>query len=53
MGDRKTKREQRSLRLRRESLQQIGWDQLEQVVGGVHLKAFVENGRCLTRYCPY
>jgi hypothetical protein len=55
MGDQKTRREQRSLRLRRQTLRVLGQGDLEQVVGGVHVKnpPGVVQGRCDTRYCAY
>ena len=56
MGDQKTRREQRSVRLRRQTLRVLGHDDLQQVIGGVHdatPKPRVIQGRCDTRYCFY
>jgi len=56
MGDQRTRREQRSLRLRRQTLRVLGHDDLEQVGGGVHNKPrgpVTANGRSDTRYCLY
>ncbi len=52
MADKKTRRELRSLRLRRQTLRVLGHDDLDQVVGGVKPPPpGMGQGRCDTRYC--
>jgi hypothetical protein len=52
MDDQKRGRGRLPLRLKRESLRVLGWDELGQVIGGVHDAQLRQCGRGNSRYCP-
>jgi hypothetical protein len=51
MGDRKSKRDRRDLRVRRQTLQVLGWSDLEHVVGVGKVHIGHEFARWPSRIC--
>lgn len=54
MGEHKSSRARPPLKLKKQSLRVLGWDELGQVVGGVRhrvIKGEIVNGRDFSNYC--
>lgn len=55
MGEHKSSRARSPLKLKKQSLRVLGWDELGQVVGGVRDAVVIRdfaNGRNGSRFCP-